>query len=101
MTAFQPKLTITNAITRDLTKIERAPTFLDAATLSGEWIARMSQQAFLLEAHHTTHIEQLEALCPGTTRRSLQRDLKTLVDKEILQSHGEARATRYSLLSLD
>lgn len=57
MTAFQPKLTITNAITRDLTQIERARGFLDAATLSGEWIERMSQRALLLEAHHTTHIE--------------------------------------------
>jgi len=57
MTDFQPKLTITNAITRDLTQIERARGFLDAATLSGEWIERMSQRALLLEAHHTTHIE--------------------------------------------
>jgi len=42
-------------------------------------------------------IEQMEAFCPGVTRRSLQRDLKDLIDKQILQSHGEARAIRYSL----
>ena len=52
-----PTVTITNAITRDLTKIERARGFLDAATLSDEWVRRMSQRALLLEAHHTTHIE--------------------------------------------
>lgn len=52
-----PIFTITNAITRDLTKIERARGFLDAATLSDEWVRRMSQRALLLEAHHTTHIE--------------------------------------------
>jgi Fic family protein len=52
-----PNFTITNAITRDLTTIERARGFLDAATLSEEWIKRMSQRALLLEAHHTTHIE--------------------------------------------
>ena len=52
-----PNFTITNAITRDLTTIERARGFLDAATLSDEWVRRMSQRALLLEAHHTTHIE--------------------------------------------
>jgi Fic family protein len=54
---MQPVFTITNAITRDLTTIERARGFLEAATLSDEWIQRMSQRALLLEAHHTTHIE--------------------------------------------
>ena len=54
---MNPHFTITNAITRDLTTIERARGFLDAATLSDEWVKRMSQRALLLEAHHTTHIE--------------------------------------------
>ncbi|MEM9290608.1 MAG: Fic family protein [Acidobacteriota bacterium] len=60
MTTFSPKLTITNAITKGLTSIERARGFLEAATLSEEWIRRMSQRALLLEAHHTTHIEGTE-----------------------------------------
>ncbi len=55
--SFDPQFTITNTITRDLTQIERARGFLQAATLSNEWIERMSQHALLLEAHHTTHIE--------------------------------------------
>ena len=54
---FKPDFTITNSITSDLTKIERARGFLDAATLSEDWISRMSQRALLLEAHYTTHIE--------------------------------------------
>lgn len=54
---FIPRVTITNAITAGLTAIERARGFLEAATLSEEWIERMSQRALLLEAHHTTHIE--------------------------------------------
>ena len=57
MTPFAPRFEITNAITRDLTTIERARGFFAAATLSDQWIARMSEQAMLLEAHHTTHIE--------------------------------------------
>lgn len=54
---FTPRFTITNAITAALTAIERARGFLEAATLSEDWIGRMSQRALLLEAHHTTHIE--------------------------------------------
>ncbi len=57
MSDFQPKFLITNAIARDLTTIERARGFLQAATLSDHWIERMSARALLLEAHHTTHIE--------------------------------------------
>ena len=55
--SFAPRFTITNAITAGLTAIERARGFLEAATLSEQWIERMSQRALLLEAHHTTHIE--------------------------------------------
>src|SRR5216110_1538642 len=57
MSPFAPSFTITNAITAGLTAIERARGFLEAATLSEEWMRRMSQRALLLEAHHTTHIE--------------------------------------------
>lgn len=57
MTRFSPQFTITNRITGALTIIERARGFLEAATLSEDWVRRMSQRAQLLEAHHTTHIE--------------------------------------------
>ncbi len=57
MTGFVPRFTISNAIAASLTTIERARGFLEAATLSPEWIERMSQRALLLEAHATTHIE--------------------------------------------
>jgi len=57
MNEFTPQFTITNKITKALTRIERARGFLEAAALSEDWIARMSQRAILLEAHHTTHIE--------------------------------------------
>lgn len=55
--SFQPKFTITNAITAALTRIERARGFLEAATLSDDWVRRMGERALVLEAHHTTHIE--------------------------------------------
>ncbi len=54
---FKPKLSITNSITNDLTAIERMRGFLEAETFSADWIGKMQNQALILEAHHTTHIE--------------------------------------------
>jgi len=54
---FRPRFTITNAIISSLTLIERARGFLEAATLSEDWVRAMGARALLLEAHHTTHIE--------------------------------------------
>lgn len=54
---WHPTFTITDAITEALTQIERARGFLEAATLSEDWIRAMGEQALVLEAHHTTHIE--------------------------------------------
>lgn len=53
---FAHRFTNTSPITAVLTAIERARGCLEAATLSEDWIGRMSQRGFLLEAHHTTHI---------------------------------------------
>ncbi|MEK7315440.1 MAG: Fic family protein, partial [Candidatus Eisenbacteria bacterium] len=55
--SFDPRFTISNPITAALTQIERARGFLEAAKLSEDWLRQMGAQAFLLEAHHTTHIE--------------------------------------------
>ena len=54
---MNPKFTITNGIAAALTRIERARGFLEAATLSDEWVRAMGKRALLLVAHHTTHIE--------------------------------------------
>jgi Fic family protein len=55
--SFAPSFTVTNRITTDLTRIERARGFLEAAKLSEAWIRQMGERALVLEAHHTTHIE--------------------------------------------
>ncbi len=54
---FESKFTITNRITAGLTRIERARWFLEAPTLSENWICEMGNRALVLEAHHSTHIE--------------------------------------------
>ena len=42
-------------------------------------------------------IEDYEQLCPGTNRRTLQRDIKGLLEKGVLKMEGAARAARYKL----
>ncbi len=81
MSPFIPRFTISNTITAGLTAIERARGFLEAATLSEDWLRRMSQRALLLEAHHTTHIEgtqltieQAERLWAGQVVEHTQPD---------------------------
>jgi Fic family protein len=54
---FAPKFTITNRMTQSITRIERARGFLEAAQLSADWVREVGEQALILEAHHTTHIE--------------------------------------------
>ena len=55
--SFEPRFTVSHSIMADLTRIERARGFLEAATLSEDWIRQMGERALVIEAHHTTHIE--------------------------------------------
>jgi Fic family protein len=55
--SFNPNFTITNRMTQAITRIERARGFLEAAQLSADWVREVGEQALILEAHHTTHIE--------------------------------------------
>jgi Fic family protein len=55
--SFQPRFTITNRMTQAITRIERARGFLEAAQLSADWVREVGEQALILEAHHSTHIE--------------------------------------------
>lgn len=57
MNRFTPAFRITNRTTAALAGIERARGFLDAARLSNDWLETVKSRAFVLEAHHTTHIE--------------------------------------------
>jgi Fic family protein len=54
---FNPIFKISNKTANALTTIERARGFLEAATLSQEWLEKMQNKALVLEAHYTTHIE--------------------------------------------
>jgi Fic family protein len=42
-------------------------------------------------------IEDYEKLCPGSNKRTLQRDIKALLEKGLLKAEGSARTVRYRL----
>lgn len=78
---FEPKFTISIPIASALTAIERTRGFLEASTLSKEWVSKMQARALILEAHHTTHIEgthlsldQSERLINVTPARNASED---------------------------
>jgi Fic family protein len=51
---------------------------------------------YLLE-NPVLRIEEYEQLCPGTNRRTLQRDIKGLLERAVLKAEGSVRAVRYKL----
>src|SRR5258708_30246521 len=92
--SFAPQFEITNSITAELTRIERARGFLDAAKLSEDWIAGMQKRALVLEAHYTTHIEgtqltleQSERILAGQKLRGARPG-----DSQELLTHNKAFA---------
>ena len=64
---FRPKFIVTNSMAAAITSIERARGFLEAAQLSADWVREVGEQALILEAHHTTHIEGTRLTPPAIT----------------------------------
>ncbi len=83
--------------TSDRTRIGRARGFLEAATLSEAWVREMGRRALILEAYHTTHIAGTLLTLEQAIRRSLQRDLKAIVDMGLLVSVGLTNKLVYLL----
>jgi Fic family protein len=76
-----PSCEITNSITAEFTRIERASGFLDAAKLSEDWIAGMQKRALVLEAHYTTHIEG--------TQFTLEKSERILLGQKVRGSRSD------------
>ena len=60
------------------------------------------RQALAVEyitAHGSLTIQEFEKLCPEVTRRTLQRELKELIDKKIVVSSGATSKLIYELYS--
>ncbi len=55
--SFEPHFSVTHKITADLTRIERARGFLEAATLSEDWIRKMGAKALVLDSYRCNRPE--------------------------------------------
>jgi hypothetical protein len=106
--SFNPNFTITNRMTQAITRIERARGFLEAAQLSADWVRERTEQVIrrdvlvkqhglnerqgkalgYLLRHGKLTIQDFETLCPTVNRRSLQRDLKGMLDMNLLVKVG-------------
>lgn len=91
---FRPRYTITDRVNNALLEIERARGFLDAANLKEEWLEDKREDAMVLEAHHSTHIEgtritlpQAERILAGEEVEGVDRD-----DRQELLNYREAVA---------
>jgi len=52
-------------------------------------------------AHGSLTIQDFEGLCPDVNRRSLQRDLKAMVDRGLIVTEGETHHLLYRLAERD
>ncbi|MBE9062153.1 TetR/AcrR family transcriptional regulator [cf. Phormidesmis sp. LEGE 11477] len=58
---------------------------------------RQQKALSYLQTHRSLTIQTFETLCPIPSRRTLQRDLKQLVEKDILYTQGETNQVTYYL----
>jgi len=59
---------------------------------------RQSRILDLLFQKKTVHISEIENICPGVTRRTLQRDLNNLIELALVRVKGAARQSNYELV---
>ena len=59
---------------------------------------RQAKAIEFLLAHGKLTSKNFEGLCPHVNRRTLQRDLKGLLDKELMSSEGSTHHQEYMLL---
>ena len=59
---------------------------------------RQARALGLLMKRDSVHISELEELCPGVTRRTLQRDLNALIELTLVQLKGSAQQSNYELI---
>jgi cell filamentation protein, protein adenylyltransferase len=83
---------------------------MDEVKERGQWVIRrdviarkhgLNERQALAVGHllenPVLRIEDFERLCPKVNRRTLQRDLKGMVEQRVLKAKGAARAVEYAL----
>jgi len=59
---------------------------------------RQAKALDLLMKNNSVHISEIEEICPGVTRRTLQRDMNGLIELNLVRITGSARQSNYELI---
>ena len=59
---------------------------------------RQAKALDLLTKNNSVHISEVEELCPGVTRRTLQRDMNGLIELDLVRITGSARQSNYEFI---
>jgi predicted HTH transcriptional regulator len=59
---------------------------------------RQEKALDLLLKKGAARISEIEEVCPGVTRRTLQRDLSNLIELDLVRLKGSARQSNYELV---
>jgi predicted transcriptional regulator len=59
---------------------------------------RQANALDLLMKNSSAHISEIEELCPGVTRRTLQRDMNGLIEIDLVRITGSARQSNYEFI---
>lgn len=92
---FRPNFTITDALLANVTLIERARGFLEAAALSETWVTEMRERATVLEAHHSTRIEGTHLTLEESTKLLGGEEVPGVDPVDALELKNYARALEY------
>ena len=78
---------------------ERGERVMPRDALSGRYGLSDRQRTAVAHAleHGTLALREYERLCPGVSRRTLQRDLRAMVDKGLLAAEGATNRLHYRL----
>lgn len=59
---------------------------------------RQGKALGLLMRKNLVHISEIELLCPGVSRRTLQRDMTGMIELNLVRITGSARQSNYELV---
>jgi hypothetical protein len=87
--SFHPNFTITNRMTQAIRR--------DVLVKQHSLKERQTKALGHLIQHGKLTIQDFEALCPTVNRRSLQLDLKRMLDKNLIVAEGATHHQEYRL----
>jgi cell filamentation protein, protein adenylyltransferase len=92
---FKPTYHITDGIASNLTRIERARGFLEAARLNEEWLKEMRSHALVTESHYSTHIEGTELTLEQAEKILAGKRVENIKEKDEIELKNYREALEF------